>query len=336
MARTAMALDSVTRRRRRCRIGVAAVAGVLPALLLLIPTAATASPSSRSARLHSVDISLVRLLVPIDWVFTLAGDGCRHRSSCASATLPGRDNSIDIARVHPRGCAGNENVNSIWVSRRAVQPQVATTITKIACDSGVRVVDPALGVTLYGFGSEGVVAARSSKPSALADLLATHLTYSPLQSSRRITYEHFTVEVPRTWPAVDLGRGDTPNPGSCAFPPFPRPMAFAGWSGVVLHCPAITVDSSEKAATTPGNGVWLFPVLSGLVASSGAPGTSPAYLYFREIGKVTVSISRPIMLAGSGSVDMTLSFGRSQALMELGLGVSPKVAVAILDSVRTA
>jgi hypothetical protein len=113
-------------------------------------------------------------------------------------------------------------------------------------------------------------------------------------------------------------------------------MAFAGWSGVVLHCPAITVDSSEKAAATPGNGVWLFPVLSGLVASSGAPGNSPAYLYFRKIGKVTVSISRPIRLTGSGSVDMTLSFGSSTALMELGLGVNPKVAEDILDSVRIA
>lgn len=335
MAQTSVALDLVTRGRRR-RLRAASVAGVLTALFLIIPMAATASSATRSSGFHFVDISLVRVRVPTDWVFTLAGDGCKQKSSCAGATLPGRDNSIDIAQVHPRGCTGTKNVNSIWVSRIVVQPHVATTVTKIACDSGVRVVDPSLGVTLYGFGGNGVAAAQSSKPSALADLLATHLTYSPLQASKRITYEHFTVDVPRAWPTVDLGRGHTANPGSCAFPPFPEPEAFTGWSGVVLHCPAITLDSSENAASAPGNGVWLLPVASKSYTATGPPATPPADVYFRQVGKVTVAISRPIRLTGSGSVDITLSLGKSRVLMELGLGANPKVAEEILDSVHSA
>ena len=101
---------------------------------------------------------------------------------------------------------------------------------------------------------------------------------------------------------------------------------------MVLFCPAITWDSSARAASTPGDGIWLHDVFGEV--SGDLTHRGPFNVTTRRIGGVTASISWPVRLSGSGSTTVTLRAGTSVATLELGLGLKAAVAEGILGSTR--
>lgn len=325
----------VVMKERYAVVGIVSTSLLLSACLvgsLLAVSPGPAASAATQSAYRIADVSLVQLRVPSPWQFQLGSPICLpHRSLCHRPCLPGPNESIDIALVPPAKCQGPSDAshNSVWIARIATVPGAPTVRRQIRSgEEGVEVTMPSLGVVLYGFGATGEKVANDAIPSPLARLLLAKLPSARPGGWKRVAWEHLAVSVPPRWPVIDLSHNRAVNPGTCAAPPFPRPVADLGSSDIVLFCPLITWNFVWTSSSTPGNGVWLV----GTARSSANNG--PQNVVSRTVGTLHVSVHWPVALSGSGSVDFDVSVGGHSVEGLLGLGSNTETAIQILRSLR--
>ena len=273
------------------------------------------------------DVGRVRLWLPSRWRLVSASCLPGSKMMCAPSCPPGADDTINVAPyARVLGCSTvDRGVSSVWVAPRRLGSGRATW-RRLGIGHGSVVVQvPALGVTLYGFSPAGARVAEAFGASTLERVLTATLPVAVPRGWRRVAYGALSVEVPPRWPVRHLNGSNFMDPGACGTGDFSTPTAVTGFSLITPMCPRFTPDVVLRWLAHPVDGAWLQ-----------APGTwlDGASVAVRHSHGMVVDLRAAPSLQGSNALQVVVVDHGARGDLVLGLGPTPRIAEAILSSLR--